>query len=594
MSKIERLREETFLESIRYKDYKRTEQGLQGSWGSRERILDLGKPIDKVEFFRYGKSIASSRQQVQLMYGWIPASSDRRTRVIGKAWFQQPMGLVLTDVEDNPYIKDFWDEDPHEAYKEDYLKASPEKRKEIDEDPYREVIPLDKEPFYRQRFFPYDMALKIMKSITEGRMSQYLLTNPVYAKPYELKGHYGRRHIGRLTEMHVLYTEIDQYNIEKADKKYHHMTSQQVWRHVKRHLIENAFPLPTEVVFSRGLQLYWKHGPIPEYMIGEWRMMMAYIQRLLKPFGADPDALDPVRVLRAVGSVHEKTGKKITGMTYTHDRYDFMDVFQTYCSDEWNTYLHKQEEKRQERVKQLEERWQDKARWMVENGILDEYGVYTAKYDPTKKKKRTRINHKAQKHAYTNRHQNIVNGIFWLSNHVRKGYMDGSREFSCYLARTMVLRVTGGNTIEALRVMRELYDSFSSNEYDWDEMVYRTNSAELDYKRWSLNESNGVRYKTETLIKKLKIKPHEMKEMRFIVDENRGKELKKERDRLFYQERLKKEGKMTKQQEKQKRLQWIRGYLQKNPHATQQEMADELGVHKSTISRLMRESAIQK
>lgn len=499
--------------------YKAMEIQESKRWGNRGDILTIGKPMDKILFHR-GKAIASARKQVELMYDWFLQCKDRRTRVIGKAWFEKTEG-VFDQMRENPLFAEFFSPDD----------------------------PKDTEFKYHQRFYTYQKALKFMKKITEDKESQYILTNPVYSLPHEIKQNYGKRTLDRLTEMHVLFAELDHYKIEKWAGK----TSKQMWKIIKKHLVEHGFPLPTEVVFSRGLHMYWKHAPIPAFMVDEWRMLMSHVNELLSDFGADVNALDPVRILRAVGSIHEVTGEKITGLTFTNDRYDFMELFNTYCHEKWQLHLIKQAEERQKRVQALEKRWNDKQKWMLENGIIDENGVFTEKYEPKKKQKRKRISAEAKGHRYNSRHKNIIDGVFWLSDVVRKGNMEGYREFSCYLVRTMALRVTGGNNIESLRMMEELYSGFTPQRYSWNDIVERTKSAEDDYKRWLINETTGVRYSTEKLIEKLKITPSEMAKMRFIVDAARAKELHLEVDRL-YQERKRKEKGMVSNEDLRKEI----------------------------------------
>lgn len=557
MSKVERLRDENFniqqLIEKKEKEYKFQNQKESSNWGKRGTVLSIGKPMKEM-LFHYGKNIASARKQIELMHDWFLQCEDRRTRVVGKAWFEKQAG-VFDQLRENEFFAEFF---------------SPE-----DES--------DTEFLYRQRFYTYEKALKIMKKITENKESQYILTNPVYALPHELKNNYGKRTIDRLTELHVVYAELDHYKIKKYEKK----NAKEMWKIVRKHLIEAGFPLPTEVIFSRGLHLYWKTAPIPAFMLDEWRLLMAHVNQLLSEFGADPNALDPVRILRAVGSIHEVTGEKITGQTFSKDRYDFMELFNTYCYEEWKLHLLQQAKERQKRVQALEKRWIEKQEWMFENEIIDENGDFTEKYEPKKKQKRKKIiSSEAKEHYYNSRHKNIIDGVFWLSDVVRKGNMEGCREFSCYLVRTMAMRVTGGNTIESLRIMEELYSGFSPQKYSWNDLVERTSSAEIDYKRWLQNETLGVRYKTSTLIEKLKITPSEMSQMRFIVDKERSKELKLERDRLFQKEKRKEKGMISHGEKRRAVLK----YFEKNPEATQVQAEKDLGITRKTIRKYLSEN----
>jgi len=165
MGKIEKIRDENFnlldLINEKERDYEIRELKEDVTWGNRGEILTIGKTMDKVLFHRREKSIVSARKQIELMYGWFLKCEDRRTRAIGKAWFEEKEGL-FDSVKEHPMFSDFLGD----------LKESDTWYK------------------YHQRFYTYQKALRIMKQITEGRESQYILTNPVYSLPHEMKYNY--------------------------------------------------------------------------------------------------------------------------------------------------------------------------------------------------------------------------------------------------------------------------------------------------------------------------------------------------------------------------------------------------------------------
>lgn len=660
---------------LRLKEYSQKEIINVVNWGERTPILGIGKPKEELVFHAKPKSISSARQQIVLLYGWFPKSTDRRTRRIGKHYFQmakverqtvleeweewkkwqefegftnlsiidfkekekktwsypfeklteeeilklheeeeekwsylpeeEVKGLFF-DVEklaEQGFMVEHWEmEDPKELYENEILTASKERKefilnneafyeKTISSKKFKEVKKL------RSKFLRYERALKVMKSWTEDRESQYILTNPVYATYKEIETGYGRRKIERVTELHTLFSEIDQYS-EKSEEQYRHMTSKQIYKEVIKKLDREGLPRPTEAIFSRGLQLYWKHAPIPEYMIEEWNLLMRHINKTLAEFGADPKALDAVRILRAVGSIHEKTGKKITGLTFTDDRYDFHELFNSHCKEQWAAYLKEKAIKLQERVAKKAKEVETKRKWMKQKGFLDENGNPTGKYDKTKKKTGKKLDKEAIASVNNYIHANRKAGIFHLCK-VRNGWMDGCRELSCFLTRYWTLCITGGNKIEANAEMWELYESFADKGYSWDDMLYLTASAEDWYEKWRENNEKGLKYSTGTLIEKLKITPQEMKVMRFIVDEKRKYEIQLENSRIYkektnynqeyYQKKLAEQGKMTKKEEKAFRADWIKNFLNHNPNATQQHIADELGINKSTVCRMLKE-----
>lgn len=588
------------IDAQRKLQYQQEEQWEKRAWGKRDNIFSIGKPVEEM-IYHEAKNVASSRAQVEILYGWMQECKDRRTRRVGKHWLEDILferktvleewnewkmmkndpfvekkdfeerewykdysklteeeiyklhneieeafkdiedkdifGLFFKDESQNyPYAKAIAEAD----YKDRFLTATEEKQKEMLNDPNLEIKVVRKQlqgkkEILRSVFLTYRYALRSMKKYTENRERQYILTNPVYVK----KGENGQRTTDRITEYHVLFADIDFYS-EKALPKYRKMKPKQVEKLIIKRLKAKGLPHHAMAVYGRGLQLWWGHNPIPAYRQEEWRLMMKVINEVLIEFGADTKAMDGVRILRAVGGIHEKTGKKIKAVYYTRDRFDFDEVFNQHCALRWKQYLkdkEKQKQKAKEQAVKQQEKFmqvvQAKKAWMQERGLLDEDGNPTELYDPSKKKKKgTRISQEAKQNVWNYRHANIIAGIFWLTD-LRKGQMTGHREFSCFLVRYYTMCISGGNKIEAITKMHELYHSFTWNALSFDEMVERTASAERGYITWLTKPEESYRYKTQTLIDKFEITDEEMSKMRYIVTKERSKELKLEYNRAY-------------------------------------------------------------
>ncbi|KZD70962.1 MarR family transcriptional regulator [Bacillus cereus] len=657
------------LELSREEIYAELERKESRTWGDRGAVLQMGKKMSEMVFHE-GKKIHSARQQVELLFNWFKKCPDRRTRRIGKHWSSKALEerksvwdeyqnwKSCQDVPfDNEQVwsckfellseEEIWERhlkeeekwahvadeviygmlfqsnvekfniekdlnvflgngDPERNYREHFLGATFEEREEmlrkktvIIEEKRR--IKRKEVPQFHSKFITYYQALKVMKAWTHGRMTQYILTNPVYVKNKEK----GRRITEHLTELHVLYAEIDQYS-EKANVAYRDLTAQQVGKLIIDKLKAVGFPLPTEIIYSRGIQLYWKIAPIPSYMLEEWKVLMQHVNEVLAEFGADAKALDAVRVLRAVGSVHEKTDETITGVSFSDDRYDFDELFDTFCKLRWEQTQKEEREKRIALLKKQEkhaeaskEKVFSKKKWMIENGYLDIAGNPTEAYNVNKKKVHSkRLNEEAKSNFWNYVHANKRAGIFWLCS-IRVGHMEGCREFACFYVRYLTLCMTGGNSIEALRQMRDLYDRFVIASYTWDEMLERTKSAEDAYKRWVKDERKGYNYTTKRLIKELGITEQEMKKMRYIVTPERSYELTLEYNRSYksekdynskhYEKRRVESGKLSRAEQKAVRIAKIQEYLNGNPGASQRQIADDTGIPQQTVQRLLKE-----
>ncbi|MCU4954498.1 hypothetical protein OCD81_27875 [Bacillus paranthracis] len=612
----------SFIYQERQQQYVLVEQQDARTWGKRDNIFSMGKPLSEMEYHK-GKKIASARKQVQLTYGWMAECKDRRTRRVGKHWFKVipiPRKTVLEQwelwkslkfdpfINENDFKSSIWYanydelteeeimelhdkiekkyenvpdkpiyelhfkgerkyvssinvhseeaiwkyesplEDVHTKEEQDYIdlfvNATDEQRKRILEDSSVEIKMVRMQ---KQRtkdvmcsiFLTYRYALRTMKQYTENREKQYLLTNPVYVKSNEQQG---RRITERITEYHMLFCDVDFYS-EHALPKYRNMKAHEIEKLITAKLESVNFPKHAVTISGgKGIQLEWLFAPIAQYKREEWRFLMKYLHELLSEFGADPNALDDVRILRAVGSIHEKTGKKVVGTYHTSDRFIFDEVFNNHCSFAWRKHLKEQEEAKQkallEKEKEFKKAWEERRKlrlWMQEQGYLDENFNKTDLYDKSKRKSKFRlITDKVKANDWNYRHANMAAGIFWLTK-VRKGNMEGHRTSACFLVRYYTLCIRNGDDTAALEEMRKLYNMFLYNEVSFEEMKEATNSAVTGYKRWVKNNRKGYNYKTTTLIKKFNISDEEMKEMRYIVTKERSQELKREYDRAYHE-----------------------------------------------------------
>ena len=68
--------------------------------------------------------------------------------------------------------------------------------------------------------------------------------------------------------------------------------------------------------------LIWLLNSVPSKALPLWKAIEEYLYSVLKPFGADRQALDPTRILRVPGSINSKsktTVKVIEQYDYIYD-----------------------------------------------------------------------------------------------------------------------------------------------------------------------------------------------------------------------------------------------------------------------------------
>jgi hypothetical protein len=116
---------------------------------------------------------------------------------------------------------------------------------------------------------------------------------------------YGRRRIAQLAQLGALYSDLDYRNTEQWSGE----SPERVCRAFLAHLQDLRLPVPTYVLATgRGLQTTWLHDAVPRAALPRWMAAQKYLQRQLRPFGADPRAIDAARVFRLCGTRHSLAG----------------------------------------------------------------------------------------------------------------------------------------------------------------------------------------------------------------------------------------------------------------------------------------------
>lgn len=121
-----------------------------------------------------------------------------------------------------------------------------------------------------------------------------------------------QRRIENIKELRAIYIDIDCYN-----SKY---TKEAVKYFLENDLYGSKIPVPNYLIDSgRGLYYVILIKPVPSMALPLWYAVQRYLYNILKPFGADANALDPTRVLRIVGTLNSKSGTCVKVL----DEYDY-------------------------------------------------------------------------------------------------------------------------------------------------------------------------------------------------------------------------------------------------------------------------------
>ncbi len=330
------------------------------------------------------------------------------------------------------------------------------------------------------------------------------------------------RRLEYLKELKAQFIDLDIYKTG--------FTKAQIIMHLETDYFNKSIPRPNLIIDSgRGLYLIWILNSVPSKALPLWKAVEEYLYSVLKPFGADRQALDPTRVLRVPGSINSKSKTTVSII----DEYD---------------YIYDLREIQNEYLPELKPKEKKKGRPSKTVFIHRERSLYFAR----------------------------IQDITKLCE-LREYDLKGHRELILFLYRYYLcyfLEDTKKALEDVLELNREFIYPLSENE-----VIRATRSAEKVY----LSKDKDYRYKNETLIELLEITELEETHMSTIISKNEYKR----RDRVYqknkYQRKLKSEGKISEKEKLSQRRAKIKDLLAEG--LKQKDICSQLNISKDTYIR---------
>lgn len=330
------------------------------------------------------------------------------------------------------------------------------------------------------------------------------------------------RRLEYLKELKAQFIDLDIYKTG--------FTKTQIIMHLETDYFNKSIPRPNLIIDSgRGLYLIWLLNSVPSKALPLWKAVEEYLYSVLKPFGADRQALDPTRVLRVPGSINSKSKTTVSII----DEYD---------------YIYDLREIQNEYLPELKPKEKKKGRPSKTVFIHRERSLYFAR----------------------------IQDITKLCE-LREYDLKGHRELILFLYRYYLcyfLEDTKKALEDVLELNREFIYPLSENE-----VIRATRSAEKVY----LSKDKDYRYKNETLIELLEITELEETHMSTIISKNEYKR----RDRVYqknkYQRKLKSEGKISEKEKLSQRRAKIKDLLAEG--LKQKDICSQLNISKDTYIR---------
>lgn len=309
------------------------------------------------------------------------------------------------------------------------------------------------------------------------------------------------RRLEYLKELKAQFIDLDIYKTG--------FTKEQIIMHLEADYFNKSIPRPNLIIDSgRGLYLIWLLNSVPSKALPLWKAVEEYLYSVLKPFGADRQALDPTRVLRVPGSINSKS-KTVVSII---DEYD---------------YIYDLREIQNEYLPELEER---------------------------KAKKKGRPSKKVFIHRERSLYYARIQDIIKLCE-LREYDLRGHRELILFLYRYYLcyfLEDTQKALEDVLELNREFIYPLSETE-----VIRATRSAEKVY----LSKDKDYKYKNETLIELLLITELEETYMTTIISNKESKRRRSIRDEKRYKEKLKLDGKVSEKEKLSQRRAKIKDLL---------------------------------
>ena len=335
------------------------------------------------------------------------------------------------------------------------------------------------------------------------------------------------RRLEYIKELKAQFIDLDIYKTG--------FTKEQIIMHLEADYFNKSIPRPNLIIDSgRGLYLIWLLNSVPSKALPLWKAIEEYLYSVLKPFGADRQALDPTRILRVPGSINSKSKTTVKVI----EQYD---------------YIYDLREIQNEYLPELEER---------------------------KAKKKGRPSKTVFIHRERSLYYARIQDIIKLCE-LREYDLKGHRELILFLYRYYLcyfLEDTQKALGDVLELNREFIYPLSETE-----VIRATRSAEKVY----LSKNKDYKYKNETLIELLVITELEETYMSTIISKREFKRRKNLRDREYqknkYQEKLRADGKVSEKDKIAERRAKIKDLLAQG--LKQKDICSQLDISKPTYVR---------
>ena len=364
-----------------------------------------------------------------------------------------------------------------------------------------------------------------------------------------------KRQIESIGLLKALYADIDDHT--------HEFRFASVLYFFEEDFFGSRVPWPNAVVETgRGMHLYWLIEPLPPDKLPLWQLTQDFLLDALSDItdyfpqekvSVDKRVRDATRLLRLPGTLNTKTNTVVKLYQYDIERYSIEEILAEYFSDI------------------------DYTKILRTNQVCKEKS--------SKNNNKSKLNISKLFNAYTLHYSRLLD-IAKLQE-LRDGYCrvdgelvtTGQRELMCFLYRyysCLFLHDEEEALRQTLEFNKRFVEPLSENE-----VISATKSAEKAFKEWQETGKRKYNYRNSTLIELLEITEEEQKHLKTIISKS---EKYRRNNRRRWKERRGEDG-MTKSE--REKVETATKVLElKNKGMTQVQIARQLGINQSTVSRI--------
>jgi len=399
-------------------------------------------------------------------------------------------------------------------------------------------------PTKQHRFFGANDLQQLMKQAYQKKEDLYLSLNAF---------EYGSRKTGALTQIRNIGVDLDCYKLD--------LSVAETIKIVQSKVMKAEIPEPNVLIRSgRGLQLIYaiSGGAAPEISFLSQYITEQFIAEL-QQVGADTSATDVTRIFRLPYSLNSKNGQQVTAEVWKHEEYDLQFLY-SYCTP------------LERRRKPHKKRRGNIALFQPKPGTRTLYSLNTARKNDLDKLVELRQGNIEKR--------NVMTYIYAYTTALNLKNKQSTIEFA------LSLNSRFADPQKASEVKRT-----AGNAYD-DAMTFFTELEKRDFVMW-YQDMDGIKrpLKNQTIIKELEINDDEIKQMATVIHDRE----KRRRNTSYNRKKRRSKGSTSRgsylssqQKITEEKVEECREIIAKEPGIKKTELAEQLGVHRSHVYRLLK------